>query len=236
VEVPIERSRRAVHSSQPSIPSRFRDRAHAGRCLGSLLSSYEKRGDAIVLALPRGGVPVGFEVARALEVPLDVFVVRKLGVPGHEELAFGAIASGGVRILNPEVVRYVGLTSDVIDAVSERERSELKRRERLYRGERPNLELEGETVILVDDGLATGASMRAAVAAVRAQKPAQIVVAVPTAALETCASLNAEVDELVSPLRPEDFRAVSIWYERFEQVSDGEVRTLLERAKQASGA
>ncbi len=225
-----------MQAGQSPVPSRFRDRGDAGRYLGALLSRYAGRNDVVVLALPRGGVPVGFEVARALEVPLDVFVVRKLGVPGHEELAFGAIASGGTRILNPDVVRYLGLTSDVIDTVSELERSELERRERLYRGERPSTELEAQTVILADDGLATGASMRAAVAAVRAQKPAQIVVAVPTAALDACASLNAEVDELVSPLRPENFRAVSLWYDRFEQVSDEEVRTLLERATQTSGA
>jgi predicted phosphoribosyltransferase len=213
------------------VPNRFRDRADAGRYLGAMLSSYAGRNDVVVLALPRGGVPVGFEVAQALGVPLDVFVVRKLGVPGHEELAFGALASGGTRILNSDVVRYLSMTSEVIDAVSERERSELERREHLYRGERPNTVLEAKTVILVDDGLATGASMRAAVAAVREQKPAQIVVAVPTAALDTCASLEAEVDELVSPLRPRNFRAVSLWYDRFEQVSDQEVRTLLERAK-----
>jgi predicted phosphoribosyltransferase len=225
-----------MQAGRSPAPSRFRDRTDAGCYLGALLSHYAGRDDVVVLALPRGGVPVGFEVARALEIPLDVFVVRKLGVPGHEELAFGAIASGGTRILNPEVIRHLGLTGDVIDAVSERERSELTRRERLYRGERSSTELEGETVILVDDGLATGASMRAAVAAVRAQKPARIVVAVPTAAFDTCASLNAEVDELVSPLRPENFRAVSLWYDRFEQVSDSEVRTLLERAKQAGGA
>ncbi len=225
-----------MQAERSPVPSRFRDRTDAGRYLGALLSRYAGRDDVVVLALPRGGVPVGFEVARALEVLLDVFVVRKLGVPGHEELAFGAIASGGTRILNPDVIRHLGLTSDVIDAVSERERSELKRREGLYRGERPNTELEAETVILVDDGLATGASMRAAVAAVRTQKPARIVVAVPTAALDTCASLNAEVDEFVSPLKPENFHAVSLWYDRFEQVSDGEVRTLLERAKQAGGA
>src|SRR5450756_512278 len=225
-----------MQTGRNPIPSRFRDRADAGRYLGELLSDYAGRSDVVVLALPRGGVPVGFEVARALEVPLDVFVVRKLGVPGHEELAFGAIASGGTRILNPDVIRYLGLTSDVIDTVSERERGELERRERLYRGERPSTELEAETVILVDDGLATGASMRAVVAAVRAREPAKIVVAVPTAALDACASLSAEVDELVSPLRPENFRAVSLWYDRFEQVSDEEVRTLLERAKRAGGA
>jgi predicted phosphoribosyltransferase len=215
--------------------SRFRDRTDAGRHLGALLSRYRGREDVVVLALPRGGVPVGFEVAQALEVPLDVFVVRKLGVPGYEELAFGAIATGDTRILNPDVVRHLGLTSDVIDSVSEREQRELKRRERLYRGERPKLQLQGETVILVDDGLATGASMRAAVAAVKTQKPARLIVAVPTAALDTCSDLEDEVDELVSPLRPENFRAVSLWYDRFEQVSDGEVRKLLERAKQAGG-
>ena len=225
-----------MQAGQGPVPSRFRDRSDAGRYLGALLSRYAGRNDVVVLALPRGGVPVGFEVARMLEVPLDVFVVRKLGVPGHEELAFGAIASGGTQILNPDVIRYLSLTSDVIDAVSERERSELERRERLYRGKRPSTELEAETVILVDDGLATGASMRAAVAAVRAQKPAQIVVAVPTAAPDACASLSAEVDELVSPLKPESFRAVSLWYDRFEQVSDGEVRTLLEKARRVGGA
>jgi putative phosphoribosyl transferase len=219
-----------VHAGQIPIPSRFRDRADAGRYLAELLSDYAGRDDVVVLALPRGGVPVGFEVARALEAPLDVFVVRKLGVPGQEELAFGAIASGGAQILNPDVIRHVGLTSDLIDSVSERERSELARRERLYRGDRPDSELASKTAILVDDGLATGASMRAAVAAVRAQGPARIVVVVPIAAPEICATLSAEVDELVCPLRPERFYAVSLWYDRFEQVSDDEVRTLLEKA------
>ncbi len=219
-----------MHAGQIPIPSRFRDRADAGRYLAGLLSDYAGRDDVVVLALPRGGVPVGFEVARALEAPLDVFVVRKLGVPGQEELAFGAIASGGAQILNPDVIRHVGLTSDLIDSVSERERSELARRERLYRGDRPDSELASKTAILVDDGLATGASMRAAVAAVRAQGPARIVVAVPISAPEICATLSAEVDELVCPLRPERFYAVSLWYDRFEQVSDDEVRTLLEKA------
>jgi putative phosphoribosyl transferase len=172
---------------------------------------------------------------RAAEAPLDVFVVRKLGVPGHEELAFGAVASGGARILNRDVIRHIGLSSDVIDAVSERERAELARRERLYRGDRPDRRLAGKTVIVVDDGLATGASMRAAIAAVRAQSPARIVVAVPTAALDTCAALSAEVDELVSPLRPANFYAVSLWYDSFEQVSDDVVRRLLEKAKGVLG-
>ncbi len=224
-----------MQSGQSPIPSRFRDRADGGRHLGELLADYAGRNDVVVLALPRGGVPVGYEIARALEVPLDVFVVRKLGVPGHEELAFGAIASDGARILNHDVIRHIGLKSDVIDAVSERERVELTRRERLYRGDRPDRELVNRVVILVDDGLATGASMRAAIAAVRAQSPAKIVVAIPTAALDTCAAIDAEVDELVSPLRPENFYAVSLWYDRFEQVSDDEVRTLLERATRVNG-
>jgi len=222
-----------VQTGKSPIPSRFRDRADAGRYLGEVLSKYAGRGDVVVLALPRGGVPVGFEVAQALKAPLDVFVVRKLGVPGHEELAFGAIASGGARILNHDVVRHVGLTVEAVETISERERRELIRREGLYRGERPVRKLAAKTVILVDDGLATGASMRAAIAAVRAQSPARIVVAVPTAALDACAALGAEVDELVSPLRPENFYAVSLWYDRFEQVSDDEVRTLLERATEA---
>lgn len=224
-----------MQAGQNPIPSRFRDRADAGRYLGEALSEYARRDDVVVLALPRGGVPVGFEVARALEAPLDVFVVRKLGVPGHEELAFGAVASGGARILNRDVIRHIGLSSDVIDAVSERERAELARRERLYRGDRPDRRLAGKTVIVVDDGLATGASMRAAIAAVRAQSPARIVVAVPTAALDTCAALSAEVDELVSPLRPANFYAVSLWYDSFEQVSDDVVRRLLEKAKGGLG-
>jgi len=219
-----------VRGDQVSIPSRFRDRTHAGRYLGSLLSGYRGRDDVVVLALPRGGVPVAIEIARALRAPLEVYVVRKLGVPGHEELAFGALASGGVRVLNEDVVRRLGLASNVIDAVSERERAELERRERQYRGERPAIELSGKTLIVVDDGLATGASMRAAIAAVRTQAPARIVVAVPTAAAETCSLVRAEVDELVSPLTPANFRAVSLWYDYFEQLSDTEVRELLERA------
>jgi predicted phosphoribosyltransferase len=217
-----------VQAGQSPIPIRFRDRADAGRHLGEALSSYAGRDDVVVLALPRGGVPVGVEVARALQAPLDVFVVRKLGVPGREELAFGAIASGGARILNRDVIGHIGLTSEAIDAIDARERAELTRRERLYRGDRPELKLGGKTVILVDDGLATGASMRAAIIAVRSYSPAGIVAAVPTAALETCSALSSEVEELVSLLRPENFYAVSLWYESFEQISDNEVRTLLE--------
>jgi putative phosphoribosyl transferase len=186
----------------------------------------------IVLALPRGGVPVGLEIARALRAPLEVFVVRKLGVPGHEELAFGALASGGARVLNREIVSQLRLTDELIDAVSERERIELVRREHLYRGERPIAELSGKTLILVDDGLATGASMRAAVTAVKAQNPARVVVAVPTAAIEAYERLRTEVDELVSPLTPDNFYAVSLWYDCFDQLSDEEVRALLESAEE----
>jgi putative phosphoribosyl transferase len=190
----------------------------------------------VVLALPRGGVPVALEVARALDAPLDVLVVRKLGVPGQEELAFGALAPGGARVLNDEVLRHLGPGAErLIDAVSEREHAELERRERIYRGERPSAELKGKVVILVDDGLATGASMRAAIAAVRKQEPARIVVAVPTAARDTCASIRAEVDELVSPLMPRDFYAVSLWYENFEQLSDDEVREMLDLARGTGG-
>ncbi len=210
------------------MPDRFRDRADAGRTLGTLLSAYARRADVTVLALPRGGVPVGLEIARALEAPFDVIVVRKLGVPGHEELAFGAIAFGGVRVLNEDVVRQLRLSEDLVEAVSERERVELERRESLYRGERPLPVLEGRTVVLVDDGLATGASMRAAVGAARTQAPARVVVAVPVAALETFNVLRDEVDELICPLTPASFRAVSLWYDYFEQMSDDEVRELLE--------
>ncbi len=221
-----------MQAGQGPVRGRFRDRADAGRHLGTLLSGYAGRNDVVVLALPRGGVPVGYEIARMLDAPLDVIVVRKLGVPGHEELAFGALALGGTRVLNDDVVRQLGLTADRIESVSARERTELERRERLYRGERSPVELAGKTIILVDDGLATGASMRAAVAAVRTRRPTRIVVAVPTAAPETCDSIRAEVDELVSPLTPRSFRAVSLWYDYFEQLSDAEVRELLDRAEE----
>jgi len=181
-----------------------------------------------VLASPRGGVPVGCEVARALGVPLDVFVVRKLGVPGHEELAMGAIASGGVRLLNEDVVALAGVSEEAIDEVAAREAAEIRRRERVYRGDRGPPDLRGRTVILVDDGLATGASMRAAAAAVRRQGPAWVVVAVPAAAADTCETLRGEVDELVCLMTPEPFHAVGQWYDDFSQTSDEEVRQLLE--------
>lgn len=208
----------------------FRDRRHAGQVLAERLSAYANRDDVIVLALPRGGVPVGFEVASALQVPLDVFVVRKLGVPGHEELAMGAIASGGVRILNDEVIRSVNLPADAIDRAAESQGRELARRERLYRDGRPFPELRHLTVVLVDDGLATGSSMRAAVHALRLHQPARTVVAVPVAAADTCRALRPEVDEVVCALTPELFYAVGQWYEQFEQTSDDEVRDLLRRS------
>ena len=215
---------------------RFRDRADAGRKLAEKLMAYAGRSDVVVLALPRGGVPVGAEVARALGAPLDVFLVRKLGLPGHEELAMGAIATGGARVLNEELVRDLRLDEQLIETVARREQAELERREQLYRGSRPPPELAGKTVILVDDGLATGASMRAAVAAVRAREPARVVVAVPTAAPQTCAELEAEVDEIVCERTPDPFYAVGLWYEDFSQTSDEEVRDLLAAARHPSAA
>jgi putative phosphoribosyl transferase len=208
----------------------FRDRIEAGRLLAEKLAAYANRPDVLVLALPRGGVLVGFEVARALNVLLDIFLVRKLGVPGHEELAMGAIASGGVRVLNDDVVRYLRIPDEVIDAVAEKEQQELDRRERAYRSDRAAPEIRGRTIILVDDGLATGSTMRAAAAALRKQQPEQIVVAVPIAAPETCDEFRGEVDEIVCAVTPQPFYAVGIWYEDFSQTSDEEVRDLLEQA------
>jgi predicted phosphoribosyltransferase len=207
----------------------YRDRSEAGRILASKLAAYADQPDLLVLALPRGGVPVAFEVAQALHAPLDLFLVRKLGLPGHEELAMGAIASGGVRVLNEEVVRVLQVPDDVIATVAAVEQQELERRERLYRGERPPVDVCGKTVILVDDGLATGASMRAAVAALRQMGPARVVVAVPVGSAETCHELRREADDVVCAATPEPFRAVGLWYEDFSQTSDEEVRELLDR-------
>ena len=209
---------------------RFRDRTQAGQLLAAKLGHYANRPDVIVLALPRGGVPVAYEVARALDAPLDVFIVRKLGVPGHEELAMGAVASGGIRVLNDMVVRALQIPDYVIEAVAEWEQNEIARREREYRGERPPPDVKGRTVILVDDGLATGSTMLAAVKALRQQQPGRIVVAVPTAARETCDALRAEVDEIICAVTPEPFYAVGFWYENFAQTSDEEVRELLARS------
>jgi putative phosphoribosyl transferase len=211
---------------------RFHDRAEAGRMLADELSRYAGRDDVIVLALPRGGVPVAYEVARALGAPLDVFVVRKLGVPGHEEHAMGAIASGGVLLLDRDVVRALGISEEALRQVVERELRELERREQAYRAGRPPLDVKGKTVILVDDGLATGASMRAAAIAVRRLEPKAVVVAVPVASRQTCDEFRAEVDDVVCGITPEPFRAVGLWYEDFSQTTDDEVRDLLARASE----
>jgi putative phosphoribosyl transferase len=213
----------------------FANRREAGRILASLLMKYADRDDVLVLALPRGGVPVGFEVAQALRAPLDVFIVRKLGVPGHDELAMGAIATGGVRVLNDDVVMSLELEPEVIDAVAAREEKELARRERLYRGARPAPDVHGRTVILIDDGLATGSTMRAAVAALRKQTPARIVVAVPVAAPETCEEFKTEVDEVVCAATPRMFNGVGRWYEDFSQTTDEEVHELLAQARSCVG-
>src|SRR3989440_8908914 len=210
-------------------PGLFRDRRDAGRLLAEKLAAYASRPDVLVLALPRGGVPVAYEVAHRLGAPLDVFVVRKLGVPGHEELAMGAVATGGVRVLNDQLVEQLGIPDQMIDAVAARERQELARRERLYRGGRPPPDVRGRRVILVDDGLAIGATMRAAVMALRQLQPARIVVAVPTASPETCEELKAEADDVVCAITPEPFLAVGHWYEDFSQTTDEEVRDLLTR-------
>jgi predicted phosphoribosyltransferase len=205
----------------------FRDRREAGRELARLLTAYAGRDDVVVLALPRGGVPVAFEIARALEAPLDVFLVRKLGVPGHEELAMGAIASGGARVLDSEVVRAYRISEQDISRVTAIERRELERRERAYRGGRPPLALRGRTAILVDDGLATGSSMRAALAALGPLEPARTVVAVPVAPRSTVLDLKSLADEIACVATPEPFIAVGMFYEDFEQIGDEEVRALL---------
>jgi predicted phosphoribosyltransferase len=208
----------------------FQDRFDAGRLLASKLRRFANRSDTVVLALPRGGVPVGFEVAKTLNLPLDVFVVRKLGVPGHEELAMGAIASGGIRVLNEDLVCAARIPAQVIDAVAAEEEPELERRERDYREGRPPVDVRGRTVILVDDGLATGSSMRVAVLALKRKKPAHIVVAVPLGAPSTCAEFESEVDQVICAVTPEPFRSVGQWYGDFSQTSDEEVRDLLKRA------
>jgi putative phosphoribosyl transferase len=209
------------------MPARFLDRRDAGRQLASRLTEYAHRPDVIVLALPRGGVPVAYEVARALGAPLDVLLVRKLGVPGHEELAMGAVASGGVRVLDTAVMQAAGVTPEELESVTVAEERELERRDTQYRGRRPFPAITGRTVILVDDGLATGASMRAAVTALRQEHPAQLVVAVPVAPRETCEDFRAVADEVVCAVTPDPFYAVGLWYDDFGQTSDEEVRELL---------
>jgi putative phosphoribosyl transferase len=209
---------------------RFRDRADAGRQLAEKLDAFAGRTDVIVLALPRGGVPIGYQVAKALNAPLDIFLVRKLGVPGHEEFAKGAIASGGVRVLNGQLVRQLPNAEALIEVVTQRETAELQRREREYRNGRPLLDVRGKTVILVDDGLATGSTMRAAVRALRKRDVAEIIVAVPVGAPEACAEFQDEVDEVVCLMMPRNFRAVGRFYQDFSQTTDNEVRELLARA------
>lgn len=210
----------------------FRNRTEAGRRLAKELEHYAGRPDVVVLGLPRGGIPVAYEVARGLQAPLDVFVVRKLGMPGQEELAIGAIATGGVRVVNDDLLARLRVAPQIVDEIAAREERELERRERTYRGPRGPLPLAGRTVILVDDGLATGASMRAAAMALRRLSPARIVVAVPVGAAETCEELARLVDEMVCAETPEPFWAVGNWYEDFSQTSDEEVHLLLERARE----
>ena len=210
----------------------FNDRRDAGRKLAQKLSAYANQSDVVVLALPRGGVPVAYEVALALNAPLDIFTVRKLGLPGHEELAMGAIATGGARVINQDVVRSFNVPRGVIEAVAKQELNELERRERVFRGNRIMPEIHGKTAILIDDGLATGASMQAAILGLRAKNPARIVVAVPTAPLETCEAFKKLVDEMICATSPEPFYGVGQWYEDFSQVTDEQVQTLLKQASQ----
>ena len=209
---------------------RFADRPAAGRALAAELRQYAGREDLLVLALPRGGVPIAREVAGALGAPLDLFLVRKLGTPGHPELAMGAIASGGGRVLNDDVVRWYGLTPDIVERIAVEEQRELERREDIYRAGRPAIPVKGRVVILVDDGLATGASMRAAVQAVRQHQPARVVVAVPVGAPETCQDLASVADDVVCARTPRPFSAVGLWYDDFTQTTDEEVRQILRDA------
>jgi putative phosphoribosyl transferase len=209
---------------------KFYDRHEAGKALAELLKTYFKKNNTIVLALPRGGVPVAYEIAKILSIPLDVFIVRKLGVPGHEELAMGAIATGGTVVLNDEIVGDLRIPQSSIDHVIQSEQEELQRRESAYRNNKPFPSLTHKTVILVDDGIATGATIRAAIKALRQQKPASIIIAVPVAAHSACEEIAGLVDKIVCPLKPHDFYAVGTWYENFLQTSDEEVSTLLAKS------
>jgi putative phosphoribosyl transferase len=209
----------------------FRDRKDAGRKLAEKLTEYAGRDDVLVLALPRGGVPVAYEVALKLKAPLDVFLVRKLGVPGHEELAMGAIASGGIRVLNDYVVNSLRIPGAAIDEVAEKEQLELKRREQVYRDSLDPPEIAGKTVILIDDGLATGSTMKAAAVALKRQSPAKIVVAVPVSSRDTCEEFESEVDSIICAATPEPFYGVGMWYQDFSQTSDEEVRELLKMTR-----
>ena len=212
--------------------SKFRDRTEAGKMLAQKLTTYTNRKDGLVMALPRGGVPVGYEVAKKLNIPLDICIVRKLGVPGHKELAMGAIASGGVRILNYDVVSWLNISSGTIDEVAAHELRELQRRDRVYRGDRSPPDIRNKTIILVDDGIATGSTIRAAIAILQQQQPRRIIVATPVAPLVVCQELQALVDEVVCLSMPEPFYAIGLWYENFAQTTDAEVRKLLEKSNQ----
>ena len=214
----------------------FKDRVEAGQLLAGELKRYRDREDVIVLGLPRGGVPVAYEVARQLHAPLDVIVVRKLGAPGYEELAMGAIASGGIRVMNDSVVRALGVSRDAIEETAARQLKELHRREQAYRGHEGTPEIEDKTVILVDDGIATGSTIRAAVEALRQQAPRQIIIAVPTASSDARAMLEPMVDDFIALIVPEEFRAVGQWYEDFDQTTDAEVTQLLAKAAAAAPA
>ena len=216
-------------------PPLFADRHAAGRELARHLGHFVDGGNIVVLGLPRGGVPVAYEIAREVNAPLDVFVVRKLGFPGHEEFAIGAIASGGVRVLNEQLTSWYELPDEVVETVTRKERAELERRERAYREGRPPLNVKGRVVILVDDGLATGSTMKAAVRAVRQLDPARVVVAVPVCAAETCEALTEIADEVVCPYSPEPFRAVGLWYQDFSETSDAEVTELLHSVETTPG-
>ena len=211
---------------------KFSNRTEAGKMLAQKLTAYTNRKDVLIMALPRGGVPVGYEVAKALNAPLDVCIVRKLGVPGHKELAMGAIASGGVRILNYDVVDWLNISSGTIEGVANRELRELQRRDRVYRGDRLPPDVKNHRIILVDDGIATGSTMRAAIAILHQQKPRRMVVATPVAPLLVCQELQALVDEVVCLSMPEPFYAIGLWYENFHQTTDAQVRQLLEKSNQ----
>ena len=223
-------------AGSPVLEQRFRDRVEAGRELAKQLGGYADRDDVLVLGLPRGGVPVAFEVAQALHAPLDVFLVRKLGVPGHDEYAMGAIASGGVRVINRELVESLDLPAEWIEAIEAKELRELERRERAYRGDRPPPDVTGRTVLLVDDGLATGSTMLAAATALRQDAPARLVVAVPVGSSEACDALRAVADEVVCVLTPQRLYGVGAWYEDFSQTATKEVIALLERARRPAAA
>ncbi len=214
--------------------ARFCDRTHAGKELAARLKAYANRSDVLVLGLPRGGVPVAYEVANALNLPLDICLVRKLGVPAHKELAMGAIASGGVRVLNYDVISWLAISDQALEHVAARELRELQRRDRVYRGDRPQPDIRDHIILLIDDGLATGATMQAAVEVLKQQQPKEIVVAVPVAPLSRCQALEADVDRVVCLATPEPFYAIGLWYENFAQTTDEQVRSLL--AKQLAAA